>query len=278
MEGETTAEDLATAILRPAEERHPRISRLRARSQFTALALYDPEGQLVVWDGIHQGTVPDEVRTGTVPYAYRPLFSHLYFTEPLQGGRGTAVVAALLRSDLSPALGEDRKDFASRIRRVTGEELRISRAEQAAGEGIWDLQMGEETLFSVAVERPSEAERLERVRERWARIVGALVLAGWVVLALGGRGAPGHAAAAAAALAGLGLLLPLGSVLRAPALFAPGASCSPARSTSLRSGAGRGPRRRVRRRVDRRPGPGAAPRVGGGRRGRGSSSPRSARS
>ena len=229
VEGETTAEDLATAILRPAEERHPRISRLRARSQFTALALYDPEGQLVVWDGIHQGTVPDEVRTGTVPYAYadRPLFSHLYFTEPLQGGRGTAVVAALLRSDLPPALGEDREDFASRIRRVTGEELRISRAEQAAGEGIWDLQMGEETLFSVAVERPSEAERLERVRERWARIVGALVLAGWVVLALGGRGAPGHASAAAAALAGLGLLLPLGSVLRAPALFAPGAFVLP---------------------------------------------------
>ena len=227
--GEAAATVLAETADLPEPDRHPSIVDVRMRYGLTAAALYDSDGRLVVWDGTHQGTVPDPVRAGSVPYAYagRPLFSHLYFTEPLPDGRGTAMVAALLSSDLPLELGAETGDFASRIRSRTGEELRLSRAELAAGEGIWDLRLGEETLFSVAVARPAEAARLEQVRDRWAGAVGVLALAGWVMLAIAGRGASGHVAAVATALAGLGLLLPFGSVLGSQELFAPGAFVLP---------------------------------------------------
>ena len=223
--GEAAVRELTAApTIAAGEPRHRWVARLRRSRGLTAVAVYDSVGRLDVWDGTHQGTVPDQVRLGTVPYAYadRPLFSHLYFTEPLPGGRGTAMVAALLKSDLPPALGAQVGDFASRIRAETGEEMRLSRAELAAGEGIWDLSVEDQTLFSVAVARPSAADRIEQVRERWARAVGALVLAAWVLMALSGRGDPRQAGAAAAALAAIGVLLPLGSVLRSPGLFAPG--------------------------------------------------------
>jgi hypothetical protein len=210
---------------------------LRERTSFAAMALYDATGRLDVWDGVHQGLVPDSVRVGAVPYAYadRPLFSHLYFTEPLPDGRGTAVVAALLRTDLPQALGARTNDFAARVRARTGEEIRLSRAELAAGEGVWDLSLGDRTLFSVAIARPSTADRLERVRDRWARAVGALVLTAWVLLALAGRGDPRDAGASAAALAAVGTLLPLGDVLRSPGCSLPATLCCPVRSGS-RSG------------------------------------------
>src|SRR5262249_19531537 len=158
---------------------------------------YDSTGRLDVWDGTHQGIVPDEVRFGRVPYAYadRPLFSHLYFTRPLEGGRGTAVVAALLKSDLPQAVGASADDLASRVRARTGEELRFSRAELAAGEGIWDLKQGGRTLFSVAIARPSAADRIDQLTDRWGRVVGALVLAAWLLLALARRGDPRQAGA-----------------------------------------------------------------------------------
>ena len=228
--GESAAEALTAAPdIQEGDPRYRWVARLRRSRGFTAMAVYDSAGTLLVWDGTHRGAVPDPVRFGSVPYAYvdRPLFSHLYFTEPLPGGRGTAMVAALLRSDLPASLEAEEGDLASRIRARTGEEMRFSRAELAAGEGIWDLSLGEETLFSVAVVRPSAAGRAEQVKERWAWILGVLVLACWVVLALAGRGVPGHAGIAAGALASLGVLLPLGTVLRSPGLFAPGAFVLP---------------------------------------------------
>ena len=52
-----------------------------------------------------------------------------------------------------------------------------------------------------------------------------LVLEPWVVLALAGRGVPQHFGVTA--IASLGVLLPLGSMLRLPGLFAPGAFVLP---------------------------------------------------
>ena len=228
--GEAAAEALTAAPSIPeGDPRYRWVARLRRSRGFTAMAVYDSAGSLLVWDGTHRGAVPDQVRFGSVPYAYvdRPLFSHLYFTEPLPGGRGTAMVAALLRSDLPASLKAEGGDLASLIRARTGEEIRLSRAELAAGEGIWDLRLGEEILFSVAVARPSAAGRAEQVKDRWAWALGVLVLACWVVLALAGRGVPGQAGVAAIALASLGVLLPLGSVLGSPGLFAPGAFVLP---------------------------------------------------
>ena len=192
--GEAAAEALTAAPNIPeGDPRYRWVARLQAEQGFTAMAVYDSVGRLMVWDGTHRGAVPDPVRFGSVPYAYadRPLFSHLYFTEPLPGGRGTAMVAALLRSDLPASLEAEEGDLASRIRARTGEEIRLSRAELAAGEGIWDLRLGEEILFSVAVARPSAAGRAEQVKERWAGALGVLVLACWVVLALAGKRSAG---------------------------------------------------------------------------------------
>ncbi len=228
--GEAAAKALTAAPDMPdGDARYQWVAELRKGRGFTAMAVYDSAGRLMVWDGTHQGVVPDPVRFGTVPYAYadRPLFSHLYFTEPLPAGRGTAVVAVLLRSDLPESVASDEEDFASRVRERTGEEMRLSRAELAAGEGIWDWRLGDQVLFSVAVARPSAADRTEDVKEDWARVVGALVLAAWVTLALAGRGMTHQAAGAAAALAAGGMLVPLGSVLRSPGLFAPGAFVLP---------------------------------------------------
>ena len=228
--GEAAAKALTAAPTIPeGDARYRWVARLRKSRGFTAMAVYDSTGTLMVWDGTHRGSVPDPVRFGSVPYAYadRPLFSHLYFTEPLTGGRGTAMVAALLRSDVPASFAGEGGDFASRIRARTGEEMRLSRAELAAGEGIWDLRLGDETLFSVAVAPPSAADRAEQVRERWARVMGALVLAAWLALALAGRGAPHRGLAATMALATVGVLLPFGSVLYTPGLFAPGAFVLP---------------------------------------------------
>jgi two-component system nitrogen regulation sensor histidine kinase NtrY len=223
--GDAAAREVAAlAGVGDADARYRRLIEARESTGFTAMALYDSAGRLDVWDGAHQGVVPDPVRLGAVPYAYadRPLFSHLYFTAPAVGGRGTAVVAALLKSDLPEALGARADDFAARVRARTGEEIRISRAELAAGEGIWDLELGDRTLFSVEIARPSAADRIDRVRERWAAIVGAVLIAAWVALALSGRGQVVEGAASAGALAALGVLLPLGGVLRSPGLFSPG--------------------------------------------------------
>ena len=160
--GDAAAKELAQlAEEADAEERYGALVELRERTGFTAMALYDATGRLDVWDGVHRGVVPDSVRLGAVPYAYadRPLFSHLYFTEPLPGGRGTAVVAALLKSDLPRALGARSDDFATGVRERTGEEIRLSRAELAAGEGVWDLSLGERTLFSVCLLYTSPSPR-----------------------------------------------------------------------------------------------------------------------
>ena len=69
---------------------------IRRETGMTLATIYGPEGGFRVWDGVHRGVVPEELRTGDVRYLYRdrPLFSYLYFTAPIPGG-GTA--AATLR-------------------------------------------------------------------------------------------------------------------------------------------------------------------------------------
>ena len=79
----------------------------------------------------------------------------------------------------------------------------------------------------MAVARPSETARREEVREWWSRIVGMLVLAGWLVLARARRGLRRHGVAAAGSLAVIGLLLPPDNMLRSSELFSPGAFALP---------------------------------------------------
>ena len=72
---------------------------MRARARSSALALYDREGELVVWDGTHRGRVPEAVKRGQRRDLYRdlPLFGYLYVTSTASDG-SVAVAAYLLRA------------------------------------------------------------------------------------------------------------------------------------------------------------------------------------
>ena len=94
----------------------------------TLAAIYGPEGEFRLWEGVHRGVVPAELRTGEVRYLYRdrPLFSYLYFTAPIPGG-GTAMAAALIKANLPRNLEENPGDFVTDFRDVVGETSRFSR-------------------------------------------------------------------------------------------------------------------------------------------------------
>ena len=226
-DGEAAVAELAR--LAADEPGHAALADLLERRDFVAAAVYDARGAPRVWAGTHRGRVPPAVSLGASAYVYgdRPLFSHLYFTAPVAGGGGTAVVAALLQTDLPEALEARPGDFASRVRQVTGERVRISPADRAAGEAVWDLTWEGRTLFSVAVQEPAPADRRARVRDRWTSVVGFLALGAWLLLALGGRRAASPAGPAAATLLLLALLLPLGRMLGVPGLFSAGAFLLP---------------------------------------------------
>lgn len=193
----------------------------RATTGVSALAVYDAVGELVAWDGEHQGPVPSAVRQWNTPYFYGhgPLFGYLYSIAPIPETGGVAVAAHLMRADLPSALGEGPGDFATTFRERIGEEIRITPAERAAGEAIWDLRWEGEVLFSVEVVPPSRSERLAGMRVLWGRIVLVPLALGWLLLIPAARGA-GLWAGIATLIMG-SLILPLGSLLGVPYLFAP---------------------------------------------------------
>ena len=193
----------------------------RAITGVSALAVYDAVGELVAWDGDHQGPVPFAVRQWNTPYFYGhgPLFGYLYSIAPIPETGGVAVAALLMRADLPSALGEGLGDFAGTFQQRIGEEIRITPADRAAGEAIWDLRWEGEVLFSVEVVTPSRSERLTELRVLWGRIVLVLLALGWLLLVSAARGAGLQAGAATVLLAAV--ILPLGSLLGVPYLFAP---------------------------------------------------------
>ncbi|MEZ4414172.1 MAG: ATP-binding protein [Gemmatimonadota bacterium] len=161
------------------------LDQLRRRSGLSALAVYDPAGVPLVWSGLHHGPVPERVRTGARSYDYgeSPLFGYLYFTLPREAGDGTAVGAVLLRADLPRSLAsEAREDFSSRFEVDTGEEIRITTVERVQGPGVWDFRWQEETLFSMQVVRPAQAERQRDTFARWSRWVLGLAILAWLFL------------------------------------------------------------------------------------------------
>ena len=178
-----------------------------------ALGVFGPGGELMAWEGIHQGPVPDPVRRGASRYQYREgaLFGYLYVTEPLPDG-GTVVAAALLRSDLPPLLSPSSDDFDRRFEARTGAGIEITRADQALGASVWDLRWDDEVLFSVTVLPASEAEARMALQLRWMRLVAGLLLIGWFLGVLGARGSPAQAAVGAGTLLLVLLLLPLGRI------------------------------------------------------------------
>jgi signal transduction histidine kinase len=187
--GERTVQELAAADL---EEESgltlDRVRRIRTRHSVAAVAIYGPEGQFLLWDGVHRGMVPAPLQVGGTSYLYvdRPLFSYLYFTAPLARG-GTALAAVLVKTGLPEPFGAEDEDFVTAFRRATGEELRIVPPERASGPEYLDLTWEGTALLSVAVARPSAAVRVADLLRSWGRTVVGLVIGAWLILALGLR-------------------------------------------------------------------------------------------
>ena len=184
---EEAADALAEKALDPTDQVDLDFVRdLRHRHGVSALALYDADGRLILWDGSHWGKVPESVQGGFLRHTYydRPLFGYLYVTALTDDGR-VVMAADLLRADLPEALEAGVEDFTSRFRADLGERVRVTQHDPGAREGVWDLALPDRRLMSVVVDRPEPDERAAEVMSRWRGRVGALALLGWVLLALG---------------------------------------------------------------------------------------------
>ncbi|MEC9354757.1 MAG: hypothetical protein VX507_00870, partial [Gemmatimonadota bacterium] len=110
---EAAADQLARGITEfDRLEDVPTIQDIRMQHGVSALALYDSDGRLRIWDGMHRGKVPEEVQAGQERYSYvdLPLFGYLYVTALVPDG-GVAVAAQLMRTDLPLEIGARLGDF-----------------------------------------------------------------------------------------------------------------------------------------------------------------------
>jgi len=188
-----------------------------------ALAIFGPAGELVAWDGHHQGPIPRAARLGLVPYLYREsaLFGYLYVTRALPDGVGTAVAASLLRSDLPASLAGTASDFVSRFSRVGGGRIQIARPDRLDAESIWDFRWEGDVLFSVSHVPESQDEVRDRVRSWWRGLVLLLLFLAWGAVTRGSRWLPGSGALGAGALVAIVGLLPVRALFGSPRIFSP---------------------------------------------------------
>ena len=184
------------------------LGRIREQYRVTALALYGQAGELLAWDGIHRGMVPEEVQRGLRRYAYgdQPLFGYLYVTAPTAVG-GTAVAAVLLRADLPGTLASEAGDFASAFRREMGEPIRLVGTTGAEATPGWDWKLGDRTLFTVVLDPPTPQARVDELLATWRLWVSGAVILGLLLLSLGlGGSVPEGVGASAAVLFAFGVL------------------------------------------------------------------------
>lgn len=221
--GETAADTLAAAADPERFDDTPAIRRLRLRNGVSALALYDPNGNLVIWDGVHRGKVPEEVQSGQDRFLYfdLPLFGYLYVTSVAPDG-SVAVAAHLLRTDLPRTLGAQLGDFGTEFFEDTGESIRISGESPSSSEGVWDLALPDgERLLSVVVARPEVADRVRSVMARWQGAVSIGLVLAWLLLVSGGPPRLATGIIPAGGLLFLAAFLPFQLIERFAPLFDP---------------------------------------------------------
>ena len=129
------------------------------------------------------------------------------------------MAAALIKANLPRNLEENPGDFVTDFRDTVGEDLRIFRAERTSGEDVFDLRWEDEALFSVAVVRPTQEQRLRDVRATWSRVVGLMAVIAWLVLAFTAGTDKSDRAAAALTPLGLALLAPVGAAMGSAPFF-----------------------------------------------------------
>ena len=199
----------------------PTIQDIRAQHRVSALALYDSDGRLRIWDGMHRGKVPEEVQAGQVRYAYvdLPLFGYLYVTALAPDG-GVAVAAQLMRTDLPLEIGARLGDFGSEFLDLTGEPIRINPGDTPNSEGLVPLLLPDgERLLEVLIERPDATDRTAQVLARWRWLVSGGLLIAWLLLAVGGVPKRSTGVVAAGGLLFLLALLPLQEIAGLERIF-----------------------------------------------------------
>lgn len=200
-----------------------RLARIISEGGFQAVSIYDAEGQPVLWHGVHQGTVPEEVRLGIRQYAYgeSPLYGYLYFSRPIEATGETAVGAVLLREELpAPLAPRVPRDFTSWFGDRYGETIRFTGAGRAEPGAFWDLSWEGQPLVSVVVEPPTQADRRATVRLKWAQRVVFFGALSWLLLLATARGGRRGRALVLSAL-GAAVVLPAGPLFGLQALFSP---------------------------------------------------------
>ena len=197
------------------------IQDIRAQHRVSALAFYDSDGRLRIWDGMHRGKVPEEVQAGQVRYAYvdLPLFGYLYVTALAPDG-GVAVAAQLMRTDLPLEIGARLGDFGSEFLDLTGEPIRINPGDTPNSEGLVPLLLPDgERLLEVLIERPDATDRAAQVLARWRWLVSGGLLIAWLLLAVGGVPKRSTGVIATGGLLFLLALLPLQEIAGLEGIF-----------------------------------------------------------
>ncbi len=219
---EAAADQLARGITEFERlEDVPTIQDIRTQHGVSALALYDSDGRLREWDGMHRGKVPEEVQAGQERYAYvdLPLFGYLYVTTLAPDG-GVAVAAQLMRTDLPLEIGARLGDFGSEFFGLTGENIRINPGDAPNSEGLVPLFLpDQERLLEVLIERPNAVGRAEQLLARWRRLVSGGLLIAWLLLAVGGVPKRSTGVVAAGGLLFLLTLLPLQEIAGLERIF-----------------------------------------------------------
>jgi signal transduction histidine kinase len=197
---------------------------VRSRMGVEALAVFDRVGEPMAWAGDHHGPFPPAVRAGGsgVNYEDRPLFSYLYFSQPI-AGTGAQVVAAIL---LQTGLGPDQHaslGLAERFGERTG--ARPFFGPGPGGTDSWSLVVDGDTIAHAQFESVTQAEWWAAQGNSGRRVVLPLVGLGFVLLILACyRGRLLSGSASTLPLLGATSLLavaPLGPALGAERLFSP---------------------------------------------------------
>ena len=227
--GDASAQRLAAAAaVVPAEALSDSLEVVLRSSRMAGVAVVGIDGRLSDWRGSHHGRLPAEALDGLSPYSFgeTPLFSYLYFTTEIPGGRGTALVAALLRADVPAPFADGLGDFASEFEARAGEAIRITRADRASGPDVLDFGWPDQTLLSITVVEPSRTERHDRDRRRILVLIAALLGAVWLLLFRPGPGPSrwvgGLALVTAAAVLPLDVLLSVEELVDPAAFLLPG--------------------------------------------------------
>ena len=224
-QGRRTAALAASLQTRDTVRLFREVEALRTRSNVDAIALFGEASQLVAWAGEHRGRVPDSVRVAAWPVQFieRPLYSYIYFAEPVQDGTGVAVAAVLL--DVSLPQETVNEGFAQEFESLAARQTTFIAGPGSPGD--YSIVVGRDTLAHARIEPLSQAEWRRDALQLAQRLAIALIVPAFVLLTLAWLRAPLRPSRAAALVPALVIiaaagLAPLGPALGLDRLFSPG--------------------------------------------------------